>query len=121
MQDVEPQLPSEKTWNWKVVNCLLNLVAKWTAFRVWQPPFGEAIGGPTFVMALWETNRMKNLHLPGAQRFHILSHGLNWTAPMNSPSYADFAEYFPEADNWQMASMWVLYLWLQYRIWKEVP
>ena len=51
---------------------------------------------------LWATNHIKNLHLPGAQLFQILSQGWNWMAPMNIASYADFAEYCPDTENFQM-------------------
>jgi hypothetical protein len=42
---------------------------------------------------------MKNLHLPGAQLFQILSQGPNYIAPIKHPSYADLAEYTPELEN----------------------
>jgi len=53
---------------------------------------------------LWATVHMKNLHFPGAPLLQILSQGLNPVAPMKSASYADFVEYWPEAENCQMCT-----------------
>jgi hypothetical protein len=43
---------------------------------------------------LCATNHMKNLHLPGAQLFQILSQGPNCTAPIKNPSYADLVAIY---------------------------
>jgi hypothetical protein len=42
---------------------------------------------------------MKNLHFPGAQLFHILSHGLKILDPVKKLAYADLAVYIPEFES----------------------
>lgn len=51
---------------------------------------------------LLATNHIKNLHLPGAQFFHILSHGWNWIAPINNPSCRFCRVLFSEDDSCQV-------------------
>jgi hypothetical protein len=46
---------------------------------------------------------MKNLHLPGAQLFQILSQGLKEVEPMKKPSYVDLAEYTPDGESSQIS------------------
>jgi hypothetical protein len=46
------------------------------------------------------TNHMKELHLPGAQIFHI-SHGLELIVPWKKSAYVDFDEYAPSPESCQ--------------------
>jgi hypothetical protein len=50
---------------------------------------------------LWIANQRKKTHLGGPRVFQMRSYALNTTDPWKEASYADFVEYYPDAERRQ--------------------